>query len=493
MLSNLNLKDVFLLRDASFVGGTWMHGDRSDPITVENPATGDTIGTVPNMGLAETRLAIEHAEKALPAWRSLTAKARAHTMLRWFNLIMEHQEDLAIIMTAEQGKPLTESRGEIAYAASYIEWFAEEAKRVYGDTLPAPGIDRRLVVIKQPIGVCAAITPWNFPAAMITRKVGPALAAGCTIVVKPAAETPFSALALAALAERAGIPKGVFSVVTGDATVIGGELTSNPIVRKLSFTGSTRIGKILMAQCASTVKRTSMELGGNAPFIVFADADLDAAVKGAIMSKYRNAGQTCVCVNRFIVHESIYDAFVSRLTKGVQSLRVGNGFDPDVTIGPLISPAAMRKVENHVADAKSKGAIVTTGGNVHALGRTFYEPTVLRDATADMIIFREETFGPVAPIFRFATDQDAIRLANDSEFGLAAYFYSRDIDRVWRVAEALEFGMVGINEGIISTEIAPFGGVKESGNGREGSKYGIEDYLEIKYLCMGGVGQPLYQ
>lgn len=491
MLTDLKLHDVSLLRDACYVGGAWMHGDRGDRITVENPATGDTIGTVPNLGLAETRLAIEHAEKAQPAWRSSTAKDRAKTMLRWFNLIMEHQEDLAIIMTAEQGKPLAESRGEIAYAASYIEWFAEEAKRVYGDTLPAPGSDRRLVVIKQPIGVCAAITPWNFPAAMITRKVGPALAAGCTIVVKPAAETPFSALALAVLAERAGVPKGVFSVVTGDAALIGGELTSNPIVRKLSFTGSTRVGKILMAQCASTVKRTSMELGGNAPFIVFADADLDAAVKGAIMSKYRNAGQTCVCVNRFIVHESIYDAFVSRLTKAVQGLRVGNGIDPDVAIGPLISPAAMTKIENQVADAKSKGATVTTGGNVHPLGRTFYEPTVLRDATADMIIFREETFGPVAPVFKFATDQDAIRLANDSEFGLAAYFYSRDIDRVWRVAEALEFGMVGINEGIISTEIAPFGGVKESGNGREGSKYGIEDYLEIKYLCMGGVGQPL--
>ncbi|MEH2512843.1 succinate-semialdehyde dehydrogenase/glutarate-semialdehyde dehydrogenase [Nitrobacteraceae bacterium AZCC 1564] len=487
MASKLTLKDPTLLRDACYVGGAWVAADGGGTLKVDNPATGEIVGSVPNMGAAETKRAIELANAALPAWRAKTAKERAVILRKWFDLMMANQDDLGAIMTAEQGKPLAEAKGEIAYAASFIEWFAEEGKRVYGDTIPPFTADRRIVVLKQPIGVCAAITPWNFPAAMITRKAGPALAAGCTMVVKPASQTPLSALALAVLAERAGVPKGVLSVVTGSATAIGGEMTSNPIVRKVTFTGSTEIGKKLMEQSASTVKRTSMELGGNAPFIVFDDADIDAAVKGAMASKYRNAGQTCVCANRLLAQEGIYDKFVKALSQAVSELKVGDGFETGVTIGPLINMAAVEKVEEHIADATAKGAKIAVGGKRHALGHSFYQPTVLTDTTPDMLIFREETFGPVAPVFKFKTEDDAIRLANDTEFGLAAYFYGRDIGRVWRVAEALEYGIVGINEGIISTEVAPFGGVKESGNGREGSKYGIEDYLEIKYLCMGGI------
>lgn len=482
-----NLKDQSLLRDACYVDGAWVAADSAGTITVENPANGEIVGRVPKMGAAETKRGIEAANDALPSWRARTAKERSSILRRWFDLMMANQEDLARIMTAEQGKPLAESRGEIAYAASFIEWFAEEGKRVYGDTIPPFSSDRRIVVLKQPIGVCAAITPWNFPAAMITRKAGPALAAGCTMVVKPASQTPLSALALAVLAERAGVPKGVFSVVTGSASAIGGEMTSNPIVRKVTFTGSTEVGKTLMQQSATTVKRTSMELGGNAPFIVFDDADIDAAVKGAMASKYRNAGQTCVCVNRIFAQDTIYDRFIERLSEAVRALRVGDGLEEGVTIGPLINGEAVEKVEEHIKDAISKGARIAVGGHRHKLGRTFFEPTILSDATPDMLIFREETFGPVAPVFRFKTEEEAIRLANDTEFGLAAYFYGRDIGRIWRVAEALEYGMVGINEGIISTEVAPFGGMKESGGGREGSKYGIDDYLEIKYLCMGGI------
>lgn len=483
----LALKDPSLLRDACLVDGAWIKADTGKTIAVDNPSNGAVIGTVPNMGAAETRRAIEAANVALPAWRAKTAKERAAILRKLFDLMMANQDDLAAIMTAEQGKPLAESKGEIAYAANFIEWFGEEGKRVYGDTIPAFGTDKRIVVLKQPIGVCAAITPWNFPAAMITRKAGPALAAGCTMVVKPASQTPLSALALGVLAERAGVPAGVLSIVTGSATDIGAEMTSNPIVRKVTFTGSTEIGKKLMAQSASTVKRTSMELGGNAPFIVFDDADLDAAVKGAMASKYRNAGQTCVCANRILAQDGIYDAFVKKLTEAVGAFKVGDGMEQGVTIGPLIKASAVEKVEEHVRDAVSKGGRVVIGGKRHALGGTFFEPTVIADTKPDMLIFREETFGPVAPVFRFETEDEAISLANDTEFGLAAYFYGRDIGRVWRVAEALEYGIVGINEGLISTEIAPFGGMKESGNGREGSKYGIEDYLEIKYLCMGGM------
>jgi succinate-semialdehyde dehydrogenase/glutarate-semialdehyde dehydrogenase len=481
------IKDPSLFRQQAYLDGAWVDADGGATIDVDNPATGDVLGTVPKMGAAETRRAIEAAEAALPAWRAKTAKERAQILRRWFELMMANQEDLAALMTAEQGKPLAESRGEIAYAASFIEWFGEEGKRVYGDVIPGHGADKRIIVLKQPIGVCAAITPWNFPAAMITRKAGPALAAGCTIVLKPASQTPFSALALCELAERAGVPKGVFSCVTGSATEIGGEMTSNPKVRKLSFTGSTEIGKLLLEQCARTVKKTSMELGGNAPFIVFDDADLEAAVKGAIASKYRNAGQTCVCANRILVQDGIYDAFAKRLSEAASGMKVGNGFTEGAVIGPLIDAKAIKKVEEHVADALAKGAEIVTGGKRHSLGGSFYEPTVLTGATRDMAIFREETFGPVAPLFRFKTEAEAIEMANDTEFGLAAYFYGRDIGRVWRVAEALEYGIVGVNEGIISTEVAPFGGVKESGLGREGSHYGIEDYLEIKYLCLGGI------
>jgi succinate-semialdehyde dehydrogenase/glutarate-semialdehyde dehydrogenase len=473
--------------EKAYIDGQWVDADGKETIRVTNPATGDLIGVVPKMGAVEARRAIECANKALPAWRDKTAKERAKILRNWFDLIMKNQESLAQLMTAEQGKPLVESRGEIAYAASFIEWFGEEAKRIYGETIPPHGADKRLVVIKQPIGVCAAITPWNFPAAMITRKVGPALAAGCTIVLKPASQTPFSALALCQLAEEAGVPAGVFSCVTGSAAEIGGELSSNPIVKKLSFTGSTEIGKLLMAQCATTVKKTSMELGGNAPFIVFDDADLDEAVKGAIISKYRNAGQTCVCANRIMAQDTIYDAFVEKLAKAVSTLKVGNGAEDGTIIGPLIDDKALVKVEEHVNDAIRKGGKLVIGGKRHALGKSFFEPTVVSGATKDMLAFKEETFGPLAPVFKFSTEAEAIEMANDTEFGLAAYFYGQNIGRIWRVAEALEYGMVGINEGLISTEVAPFGGVKESGLGREGSKHGIEDYLEIKYLCMGGI------
>jgi succinate-semialdehyde dehydrogenase/glutarate-semialdehyde dehydrogenase len=481
------LKDPSLFRTQAFLAGEWVGADSGRTINVTNPATGALIGTVPEMGAAETRRAIEAANKAWPAWRAKTAKERAAILRKWFELLMANQEDLAVLMTAEQGKPLTESRGEIAYAASFIEWFAEEGKRVYGDTIPTFKPDARIVVAKEPIGVTAAITPWNFPAAMITRKAGPALAAGCPMVIKPATATPFSAFALAVLAERAGVPAGVLSVLTGSARAIGGEMTGNPIVRKLSFTGSTEIGKVLMEQCAGTVKKVSMELGGNAPFIVFDDADLDAAVLGAMASKYRNAGQTCVCANRLLVQDGVYDAFAAKLAEAVAKLKIGNGLEDGVTTGPLIDDGAVAKAEEHIADAVAKGAKVTLGGKRHALGGSFFEPTILTGVTTEMKVAREETFGPVAPLFRFKDEDEAIAMANDTEFGLAAYFYSRDIGRVWRVAEALEYGIVGINEGIISTEVAPFGGVKESGTGREGSKYGIEDYLEIKYMLMGGL------
>ena len=483
----MQLKDKSLFRQQCYIDGKWVDADRRGTISVNNPADNSILGTVPKMGAEDTHRAIDAAERALPAWRARTAKERSAILRKWFELMMANQEDLAQLMTAEQGKPLTESRGEIAYAAGFIEWFAEEGKRVYGDTIPAHGTDKRIVVLKQPIGVCVAITPWNFPSAMITRKAGPALAAGCTMVLKPASQTPFSALALCELAERAGVPKGVFSCVTGSATEIGGEMTSNPIVRKLSFTGSTEIGKVLMAQCAGTVKKLSLELGGNAPFIVFNDADLDLAVKGAIASKYRNAGQTCVCANRILVQDGVYDAFAGKLADAVGAMKVAPGSETGAVIGPLIDMKAVEKVEEHIGDAVQKGARVVVGGKRHALGGSFFQPTVLTEVNTQMKVTREETFGPVAPLFRFATDQQAIEMANDTVYGLAAYFYSRDIGRCWRAAEALEYGIVGINEGIISTEIAPFGGVKESGIGREGSKYGIEEYLEVKYLCMGGI------
>ncbi|HWZ49576.1 MAG TPA: NADP-dependent succinate-semialdehyde dehydrogenase [Herbaspirillum sp.] len=482
-----SLKDPELLRQQAFIAGQWCGADDGSTFEVHNPATGEVLGRVPNMGAAETRRAIEAADAARGAWRSKTAKERSTILRRWSDLMLANVDDLATLMTAEQGKPLAESRGEIAYAVSFIEWFAEEGKRVSGETLQSPSNDKRLVVVKEPIGVCAAITPWNFPAAMITRKAGPALAAGCPMVVKPAESTPFSALALAVLAERAGIPAGVFSVITGDARAIGGEMTGNPTVRKLSFTGSTEVGRLLMQQCAPTIKKLSLELGGNAPFIVFDDADLDAAVEGAMASKYRNAGQTCVCANRLYVHDSVYDAFAEKLVTAVRKLKVGNGLEADVQQGPLIDAAAVEKIEEHIADARAKGGQVLTGGQRHALGRTFFEPTVLAGATADMKVAREETFGPLAPLFRFKTDAEVVELANATEFGLASYFYSRDIGRIWRVAEALEYGMVGINTGLISNEVAPFGGVKQSGLGREGSRYGMDDYLVIKYLCMGGI------
>ena len=483
----MKLKDSKLFRQQCYVDGRWVDADNRESIPVNNPADNSILGTVPKMGADETRRAIEAAERALPEWRARTGKERAAVLRKLYELMIENQEDLAQLMTAEQGKPLTESRGEIVYAASFIEWFGEEGKRVYGDTIPGHMRDKRIVVLKQPIGVCAAITPWNFPAAMITRKLGPALASGCTMVVKPATQTPFSALALCELAERAGVPKGVFSCVTGSAKAIGGEMTTNPIVRKLTFTGSTAVGKELMEQCAGTVKKLSLELGGNAPFIVFDDADLDAAVKGAIASKYRNAGQTCVCANRLLVQDGVYEAFAGKLAQAVKAMKVGAGAETGTVIGPLIDMKAIEKVEEHVGDALKKGARVVIGGHRHALGGSFYEPTILADVTTAMQVTREETFGPVAPLFRFKTEAEAIQMANDTEFGLAAYFYSRDVNRVWRVSEALEYGIVGINEGIISTEVAPFGGVKESGLGREGSKYGIEEFLEVKYLCLGGV------
>jgi succinate-semialdehyde dehydrogenase / glutarate-semialdehyde dehydrogenase len=485
--STVELKDPKLFREACYVDGQWIQANSGQTIAVDNPATGEVIGKVPKLGARETRDAIEAANRAFTIWSKKTAKERAVVLRRWYDLMMANQEDLARLMTLEQGKPLTESRGEVAYAASFLEWFGEEAKRIYGDTIPQHQPDKRIVVIKQPIGVVACITPWNFPLAMITRKAGPALGAGCTVVLKPASQTPFSALALAELAERAGVPKGVLNIVTGSATEIGGELTSNPVVRKLSFTGSTEIGKILMAQCAGTVKKLSLELGGNAPFIVFDDANLDAAVEGAIASKYRNTGQTCVCTNRVLVQEPVYDAFAAKLATAAKALKPAPGLETGSTQGPLIDNAAVEKVESHIRDAQAKGAKVLVGGHRHSLGGRFFEPTVLTDVTPDMAVAREETFGPVAPLFRFKTEQEAIALANDTEFGLAGYFYGRDIARVWRVAEALEYGIVGINTGIISTEVAPFGGVKESGVGREGSKYGMDEFVEIKYLCFGGI------
>lgn len=478
------LKDPSLLRHQAYIGGEWQAADSDATFEVFDPATGESLGTVPKMGAAETARAIEAAQAAWAGWRMKTAKERAAILRRWFDLVIANSDDLALILTTEQGKPLAEAKGEIAYAASFIEWFAEEGKRVAGDTLPTPDANKRIVVVKEPIGVCAAITPWNFPAAMIARKVGPALAAGCPIVVKPAESTPFSALAMAFLAERASVPKGVLSVVIGDPKAIGTEITSNPIVRKLSFTGSTAVGRLLMAQSAPTVKKLTLELGGNAPFIVFDDADLDAAVEGAIASKYRNNGQTCVCTNRFFVHERVYDAFADKLAAAVSKLKVGRGTESGATLGPLINEAAVKKVESHIADALAKGASLMTGGKRHALGHGFFEPTVLTGVKPDMDVAKEETFGPLAPLFRFASEEELVRLANDTEFGLAAYLYSRDIGRVWRVAEALEYGMVGINTGLISNEVAPFGGVKQSGLGREGSHYGIDDYVVIKYLCV---------
>jgi succinate-semialdehyde dehydrogenase/glutarate-semialdehyde dehydrogenase len=482
----MKLTDLTLLRQQAYVDGQWIDADDASRFAVTNPANGEPIAEVASLGKDETARAIDAAEAAWPAWRDKTAKERSAVLRKWYELIMANQEDLARLLSWEQGKPLTESRGEIAYGASFIEWFAEEAKRVYGDVIPHDKQGRRLVVIKQPIGVVAAITPWNFPNAMITRKAGPALAAGCTVVLKPASETPLSALALAVLGERAGIPAGVFNVVPGsDARAIGGELTGNPKVRKLSFTGSTGIGKLLMAQCAESIKKVSLELGGNAPFIVFDDADLDAAVQGAIGSKFRNSGQTCVCTNRFLVQEGVYDEFSRRLVAAVEALKVAPATEDGAQQGPLINAKAVEKIQQHIADALGKGARLLSGGKAHALGGSFFEPTVLGDVRADMLVARDETFGPLAPIFRFDTEAQAIAMANDTEFGLASYLYTRDLGRAWRVSEALEYGMVGVNEGLISTEVAPFGGIKQSGLGREGSHYGIDDYIEQKYLCLG--------
>src|SRR5918912_707392 len=486
-LASLKLKDQKLFRQQCYIDGKWVDADSGKGTSVHNPATGEELGSVPRMGTAETKRAIEAAERAWPAWRAKTAKERAVILRKWFDLMMANQEDLAQIMTAEQGKPLTESRGEIAYGASFIEWFAEEGKRAYGDTIPSPWADKRIVVMKQPIGVCALITPWNFPNAMITRKAGPALAAGCTVVIKPAGQTPYSALAMAELGERAGLPKGVLNIITGDSKAIGAELCAHPVVRKLSFTGSTETGRVLMRQCADTVKKLSLELGGNAPFIVFDDADLDAAVEGALASKYRNAGQTCVCANRIYVQDKVYDAFASKLAEKVKGFKVGPGTEPGVVIGPLIDEQGVKKVEAHVADALGKGARIVLGGKRHARGGLFFEPTVIANVTPDMVVSYEETFGPVAPLIRFKTEDEVIHLANNTEFGLAGYFYSRDVGRIFRVAEKMETGIVGANVGIISTEVAPFGGVKQSGLGREGSKYGIEEYLEVKYILVGGI------
>jgi len=485
--TGVTLTDAALFRQSCYVDGAWVGARSSATIPVDDPATGAIIGTVPRLSGIETREAIDAAARAFPAWRKKTAKERAAVLRRWYELMIANQDDLARLMTTEQGKPLAESRAEVTYAAAFLEWFGEEAKRVYGDTIPGHQADKRIVVLKQPVGVAACITPWNFPLAMITRKAAPAIAAGCTVVLKPASQTPFSALALAELAERAGMPSGVFNVLTGSAADIGAELTSNPTVRKLSFTGSTAVGKALMAQCAGTLKKVSLELGGNAPFIVFDDADLDAAVEGAMASKYRNSGQTCVCANRLLVQDRVYDAFAAKLIDAVKKLKPAPGLEPGSTQGPLIDDRAVEKVEQHINDALTKGAHLAAGGHRHARGGRFFEPTVLTDVTPEMMLAREETFGPVAPLFRFTSDEEAIRLANDTEFGLASYFYGRDVARVWRAAEALEYGMVGINTGIISTEVAPFGGIKESGLGREGSKYGIEEFLEIKYLCLGGI------
>jgi succinate-semialdehyde dehydrogenase/glutarate-semialdehyde dehydrogenase len=481
------LKDPKLFRQQGYINGEWLHADSKSTIPVTNPANGAVIGSIPKMGAAETRRAIEAANAALPAWRGKLPKERANILRKWFELMIANTEDLGLLMTTEQGKPLAEAKGEIAYAASFIEWFAEEAKRIYGDVIPQHQADKRLVVIKQPIGVCGLITPWNFPAAMITRKAAPALAAGCTVVIKPATQTPYSAFALAELAERAGVPKGVVNVVTGSARDIGGELTSNTTVRKISFTGSTEVGSVLMKQSAETIKKVSLELGGNAPFLVFDDADLDAAVEGAMISKYRNNGQTCVCANRILVQDSVYDEFAAKLAEKVKGLKVGPGTEAGVNAGPLIDENALKKVEEHIGDALAKGAKILVGGKRDKLGGLFFEPTVLTGVNTTMKVTREETFGPVAPLFRFETEAEAIALANDTEFGLASYFYARDIGRIWRVAEAIESGMVGVNTGLISNEVAPFGGVKQSGIGREGSKYGIEEYLEVKYLCIGGL------
>jgi succinate-semialdehyde dehydrogenase/glutarate-semialdehyde dehydrogenase len=480
----MQLADADLLREKCYIGGAWAEADDGDLLEVTDPATGEVIARAPSVGAAETRRAIEAAERAFGGWRALTAGERSVSLRRWHELMLEHQDDLARLMTAEQGKPLAESRGEVIYAASFIDWFAEEGRRVYGDLIPPHQSDKRILVMKQPVGVCALITPWNFPAAMITRKAGAALAAGCTLVAKPAEDTPLTALALAVLAERAGIPAGVFNVVTGNPVPIGEELTSNPIVRKLSFTGSTEVGRLLMRQSADTVKKLSLELGGNAPFIVFDDADLDAAVEGAMQSKYRNSGQTCVCANRLLVQDGVYDAFAERLAARVENLKVGPGTQEGVDEGPLINREAVEKVEAHVADALAKGARLVCGGARHALGGTFFQPTVLADVTPDMRVAREEIFGPVAPLFRFSKEEEAVAMANDTQYGLASYFYSRDLGRVWRVSEALEYGMVGVNTGMVSTAIAPFGGVKQSGLGREGSRYGIEEYLEVKYVCL---------
>jgi len=485
--SPVQLEDPLLFREQCFVNGEWINAANGKETAVDNPANGEIIGTIPALGAEETRRAIEAAEAAWPAWRARTGKDRAAIMRSWFDLMLEHRDDLARLMTTEQGKPLAESLGEINYAASFIEWFAEEAKRLYGDVIGDSVPGSRILVYKQPIGVVAAITPWNFPAAMITRKCAPALAAGCPVVVRPATQTPFSALALAELADRAGIPPGIINVITGPSGKMGAELTGNPIVRKLSFTGSTEVGKLLMEQCSGTVKKVSLELGGNAPFIVFDDADLDAAVEGAIASKYRNAGQTCVCANRILVQDGIHDAFAEKLAKAVSELKVGDGLEAGVEQGPMIDTAAIRSVEEHVADAVNKGAKILTGGSPHELGERFFQPTVITEATPDMKVAREEIFGPVAPIFRFSTEEEAIAMSNDTEFGLAAYFYTRDNARIWRVSEGLEYGIVGVNCGVISTEVAPFGGVKESGIGREGSKYGIDDFIELKYVRIGGV------
>jgi succinate-semialdehyde dehydrogenase/glutarate-semialdehyde dehydrogenase len=482
-----NLKDTKLFRESAYLDGAWVEADSRARIEVDNPATGAIIGHVPNMGTAETKRAIAAAEAALPAWRGLPAKERSRILRKWFDLIVANADDLALLLTTEQGKPLAEAKGEILYGASFVEWFAEEAKRVYGDVIPSPTNDRRLIVIKQPIGVVGAITPWNFPNAMITRKVAPGLAVGCTFVLKPAEQTPFSALALAELAERAGLPKGVMNIITGDPVSIGQEICASPTVRKVTFTGSTEVGRILMRQSADTIKKLSLELGGNAPFIVFDDADLDAAAEGALASKYRNAGQTCVCANRIYVQEGVYEAFAAKLAEKVRAFKVGYGTEPGVNIGPLIDAQGLAKVEEHVADALGKGAKLVMGGKRHSLGGRFYEPTLLTEVTPEMKVSREETFGPVAPLYRFKNDADAVRMANATEFGLAAYFYSRDVGRVFRVAEAIEAGMVGINVGILANEVAPFGGVKQSGLGREGSKYGIEEFLEIKYLAIGGI------
>jgi len=483
----MKLKDSGLFHELGFIDGRWVAADGAATSEVKNPATGERLGTIPLMGTAEARRAVDAAATALPAWSTRTAKDRAAILRRWFDLMLANQEDLAVLMTAEQGKPLAESKGEIAYAAGFIEWFAEEGKRLYGDVIPGHQSDKRIMVLRQPVGVVAAITPWNFPSAMITRKAGPALAAGCTMVCKPATQTPYSALALAELAARAGVPPGVFNVITGSSTAIGGELTGNPKVRKLTFTGSTEVGKKLMAQCAGTMKKLSLELGGNAPFMVFDDADLDAAVQGALASKFRNTGQTCVCANRLLVQAGVYDLFAEKLKAAVSQLRVGDGLKGVTDQGPLIDAKAVLKVEEHIADAVSKGAQVALGGKRHALGGTFFEPTILTEVTPQMMIAREETFGPVAPLFKFGTEAESIAMANDTEFGLAAYVYTRDLARSWRVSEAIEYGIVGLNTGLISTEVAPFGGVKESGMGREGSKYGILDYTELKYICVGGI------